>query len=316
MTNNNEKVEWLWIEEVEGRIIKLDKTIFRLKKLTLSSFSPMDISNIFNRLDEIQKIVDPTFIPGKRMNKLELYYTYLINYLQDHLLFAALATSNGSAAAIRDHEKDSKMLRNISIRWKIITDHYQKLKDLAFNTRTQNYDLMSPLEAIKAITQELVKLEDLKLISERRNLQLSTLDKELMSYLNFQHERRQRDEEEKSEKKRHSLVNEKLTLEMVFGNSLKWQYIIELLVSHDIVERDTYIWKEYKNSNKGTIISLLKILHTRGYYRDNKALKNIEIRDIALNTFGIDISVSHIKQHAINDADKIIKLIPNASSIT
>lgn len=106
-----------------------------------------------------------------------------------------------------------------------------------------------------------------------------------------------------------------LTLDKVFESISKYKFIMELLANNEFIQPNTYIWKDEKRSNKATLISVLKILHKQGFYKNNKELKHYEIKDIALNTFGIGISISHIKQHKLNTAEKAVKLIPIASTV-
>jgi len=90
-----------------------------------------------------------------------------------------------------------------------------------------------------------------------------------------------------------------------FETTSKYHKIMNLLADKEYCEHNTFIW----NKDKGILIFLLKFLHKRKYYKDNRKLKNSEIVNIALNTFGISLSVSYVKQYKEEDSP-IKKLIP------
>jgi hypothetical protein len=104
------------------------------------------------------------------------------------------------------------------------------------------------------------------------------------------------------------------SLNKAFKDISKFHKIREILVENGYCQSGTYNWKDEKESNKSTIIFLLKHLHAQRYYKENRKLKNKEIQLIAKNTFGIEISESYIKQCKIEDIN-IIKIIPPATTL-
>ena len=89
-----------------------------------------------------------------------------------------------------------------------------------------------------------------------------------------------------------------------------------LLVSKKYIQSNTHIWNDFKTSetNKGTIISVIKYIGLQGYYKQKFTKpSNKQIRLIAINTFKVDIAESTIKQHKINDIE--VRFILPASTV-
>ena len=105
------------------------------------------------------------------------------------------------------------------------------------------------------------------------------------------------------------------TLLEAFDSPSKYQKIMQLMVDKGFIQSLTYIWKDEKNSNLGTIVSVLKVLHFQKYYTDNRRLKPEEIKQIIKNTFGRDISSGYIKHHKLPEKDKTFNFIPIASTL-
>ena len=88
---------------------------------------------------------------------------------------------------------------------------------------------------------------------------------------------------------------------------------MNLLVDHNYIQQDTHIWKDETKGNKGYLASLLKHLHKQGYYKNNIPLTNVQIKEIALNTFGWELSIDTIKKASATSA--IFNFIPAVSTI-
>jgi hypothetical protein len=102
-------------------------------------------------------------------------------------------------------------------------------------------------------------------------------------------------------------------LEMFFYDNAKYIKIMALLVEKCFCVENTHFWYDKSNSNKSTIVSVLKYLHIQGYYINNKKLTAKELIEVAKNTFGATISESFIKKHDLNINE--VKFIPSASNV-
>jgi hypothetical protein len=108
---------------------------------------------------------------------------------------------------------------------------------------------------------------------------------------------------------------ESIQLSKIFIHVSKYNKVMEILVKNGYCQPNTYIWIDSQKSNKATIVFLLRDhLHAQRYYKGNKKPTAKQVKVIAKNTFGCDISESHIKQSKIEDIT-IQKIIPPASSL-
>jgi len=99
----------------------------------------------------------------------------------------------------------------------------------------------------------------------------------------------------------------------VFESVSKYNFIMELFVKKSFCEPGTYIWKDETGGSKGLLVAILKNLHSKGYYKENKKLSNDQINKIALNTFGAGIKSSTIGHITADSFD--LSYIPIASTI-
>jgi|GEM_PF-5314524 hypothetical protein len=108
-------------------------------------------------------------------------------------------------------------------------------------------------------------------------------------------------------------IEKPLKLSDIFESISKYSHIMNLLVEKGYCQPNTFLWKDEKKTNKASVVSLIKYLHTQGFYLDNKKPTTNQIKLIAQNTFGVTISESLIKQHKTNEHQ--VKFIPIASTI-
>jgi len=99
----------------------------------------------------------------------------------------------------------------------------------------------------------------------------------------------------------------------IFEDISKYKYIMNLLVEKQYCQPNTYIWKDEKKGNKGFLVAIIKCLHIQRYYKDNKRLKNEQIKIISKNTFGCEMSIDTIKKANPERFD--ISFIPPASTV-
>jgi len=104
-----------------------------------------------------------------------------------------------------------------------------------------------------------------------------------------------------------------LTLESLFADEYKYHRIMEILVENGYCHPDTYIWTDLKKGYKNHIANILKYLHFQNYYKSKSVITNKQIREVALNTFHVEISMDTIKHADINKS--FLGFIPPASEI-
>lgn len=98
-----------------------------------------------------------------------------------------------------------------------------------------------------------------------------------------------------SSKKPKSEDISKSTLMSIFRKPSEYDGIMEILVKKGYCQPKTFFWKFEKSGNKKLLASTIKFLHKQGYYKENKMPSGKEIKAIAKNTFGCDMSVETIK---------------------
>ncbi len=96
------------------------------------------------------------------------------------------------------------------------------------------------------------------------------------------------------------------TLSETFEDILKYQKVMELLVSKEFCQAHTYLWKDRKVGYKMTLVRILKQLHVQGYYQGNKSLSHDEIKAIANNTFGVQLGIDTVKKSFPGPAEAFI----------
>ncbi len=89
-------------------------------------------------------------------------------------------------------------------------------------------------------------------------------------------------------------IDSPLTLFDVFKSPSKYQKIMDILINQGYCQAGTFIWKDERKGNKSLLVSILKFLHIQGYYKEDKKLKNKQIKAVAKNTFGMNIGDSII----------------------
>lgn len=108
-------------------------------------------------------------------------------------------------------------------------------------------------------------------------------------------------------------VEKPLFLSAMFESQAKYKQIMEILVSREHIEPNTYIWIDFNNGYKGLIASLLKVLHGKKYFKNNQMPKPEEIKEICQNTFGVTIGIDTIKRAKTSSFD--FSFIPISSTI-
>jgi len=117
----------------------------------------------------------------------------------------------------------------------------------------------------------------------------------------------------KSSSQAHYEANSEIKLNQFFVSKSKFKSFMKMLASNGKIEPSTYLWIDDANGSKGYLAGLLKDLHGKGYYENNKRLTNNEIQKISFNTFGWDISIDTIKKATPEKFD--FNFIPLASAL-
>jgi hypothetical protein len=102
-------------------------------------------------------------------------------------------------------------------------------------------------------------------------------------------------------------------LKDAFENASQYIAIMNLLADKMYCQPKTHVWKDKKKGYKCFLVALLKDLHLKGYYRNKKELKHEEIKRVAQNTFGVNMSIDTIKRAEVNSAS--LSFIPYASGV-
>ena len=110
-----------------------------------------------------------------------------------------------------------------------------------------------------------------------------------------------------------NLQPEEIRLEFYFESINKYKKIMEILVNNDLIQEHTYLWKDDGKANKKLLVSLLKHLHSQGYYKNNQRLSTKEIQGIAANSFGWEIGEDTIKKTKASSFP--YKFIPPSSTV-
>lgn len=100
-------------------------------------------------------------------------------------------------------------------------------------------------------------------------------------------------------------------LESFFKSISEYKTIMEILVEQDLIQPNTYIWKDRKSGAKGFLVGLIKYLHLQGYYKREPTHKEIVL--ICANTFDLKLGIDTVKRKHGSDFD--YAFIPLASTL-
>ncbi len=99
-----------------------------------------------------------------------------------------------------------------------------------------------------------------------------------------------------------------------FNSKANYDYIMNLLVEGRYCQEGTFIWKDEGGGNKSLLAAMLKYFHKQGYYKNNKQLTSEQIKEVAQNTFGWELSIDTIKRAKVDNPS--LTFIPIASTIS
>jgi len=99
----------------------------------------------------------------------------------------------------------------------------------------------------------------------------------------------------------------------LFQDVSKYKKIMNILADKSLIEHNTELWKDEGKGSKGYLVSLIKNLHLKQYFKEDKKPSNEQIKVICKNTFGIEISIETIKRIRENSFD--FQFIPYSSTI-
>jgi hypothetical protein len=115
-------------------------------------------------------------------------------------------------------------------------------------------------------------------------------------------------------KKTEKLKNEKTTVFLFsdhFANPSNYKRIMDVLVEEGYCKEDTFYWIDGKKGNKAFLAAIIKHLHSLGYYKNKQRPSSEQIRDIALQSFGLEIAIDTIKRASPEQFD--LSFIPSPS---
>jgi len=98
-----------------------------------------------------------------------------------------------------------------------------------------------------------------------------------------------------------------------FESIPKYNYIMTLLVEKGHCYPNTYNWVTEMPGDMSYLAGLLKNLHLKKYYKNNKRPTNKEFQEIAQNTFGMTIGFDTVKKAKVENT--LYEFIPVASTI-
>ncbi len=108
----------------------------------------------------------------------------------------------------------------------------------------------------------------------------------------------------------------------LFEYTSKYYKIMKILADKGYIEPNTDIWKDEKKGNKSLLISLIKDLRNKGYFKENMKPTNQTIINICKNTFGATININTAKHannidssNSKNKKANLFSFIPIASTL-
>jgi hypothetical protein len=107
-----------------------------------------------------------------------------------------------------------------------------------------------------------------------------------------------------AQSKGHS-TKQNLELSGFFKSVEKYNFIINLLVEKKLIDRVSLAWLDER---KGLLAAIIKELHKKRFYKENRKPTNPQIKKVCMNTFAIDISIDTVKKS--HPKDFFINYIP------
>lgn len=104
-----------------------------------------------------------------------------------------------------------------------------------------------------------------------------------------------------------------ISLESFFESIHKYKKVMEILTSENLIQPNTYIWKDEMKGNKAFLAALIKHLHLQGYFKNGEKPSNNAIVEITKNSFQWHVSLDTVKRAKPDDFD--FRFIPPASTI-
>ncbi|HRZ75746.1 MAG TPA: hypothetical protein P5248_00145 [Bacteroidales bacterium] len=98
----------------------------------------------------------------------------------------------------------------------------------------------------------------------------------------------------------------------LFKNYDDYDYVMSLLARYEYVDENTKLWKDHTKGNKSFMVALMKHLHQKGYYRDDKLPSNSQIIAICESSFGWNVSIDTVKKTKPDSHD--FSFIPPSNS--
>ena len=87
-----------------------------------------------------------------------------------------------------------------------------------------------------------------------------------------------------------------MTLLDFFKDEGEYQKIMDILVDRRTCDPGTHFVIDQKKGFKNNMACLLKVLHSKGFYKDNRKPTSNEIQIILKNTFALELGIDTIKR--------------------
>lgn len=105
------------------------------------------------------------------------------------------------------------------------------------------------------------------------------------------------------------------TLQSIFIDSNKFDYVIKQLVAHEFCSANPLIWIPQQGANKQILCALLYLLWRKKYFNLNKFPSNDLLIAVAKNTFSVPISKSTLKIKALSKYQHLFHFLKDSSEI-
>jgi hypothetical protein len=111
-------------------------------------------------------------------------------------------------------------------------------------------------------------------------------------------------------------LQEKTEFAKLFKRTSDYNYLKDLMIARKLIAIGTNKWINDDSGKFSLFISIIKTIDSKGYLNQSRPLSAKQIKEIATNPFGLEISYSTITKHKLsNTANHDVDFIPLASTL-
>ncbi|HRZ75747.1 MAG TPA: hypothetical protein P5248_00150 [Bacteroidales bacterium] len=99
------------------------------------------------------------------------------------------------------------------------------------------------------------------------------------------------------------------SFQSLFKEQEDYESVIQLLINQKFIDKESRIWVDTNKGNKALLAAVIKHLHTKGYYTENRRPSLNLIHAICMHSFGWEVSIDTIKK--ANPAKFDLSFIPH-----